>query len=179
MEYNSIADIYSANQLIRKRFQHLVDGITPDEANAELEGEKWTVAALVEHVAIVEFNMMKICSRLLSAAKDAGKISDGKFALSATFGEKSAEIATIKVDAPERVHPQGGIPIADSLEKMSTTTIELSRQRGDFESHHSADQKFPHPFFGDLTAGEWLVLVGGHESRHIAQIERLLARIRQ
>ena len=179
MDYNSIGDIYSANQLIRKRFQRIVDGITPDEANAALEGEKWTVAALVEHVAIVEFNMMKICSKLLSEAKEAGTVSDGKFALSATFGEKSAEIATIKVNAPERVHPQGGIAISDSLEKMSTTTVELSNLRDDFESHHSPDLRFPHPFFGELTAGEWLVLVGGHESRHIAQITRLLAKIRQ
>ena len=179
MEYNSIADIYSANQLIRKRFQHIVDGITPDEANAEIDGEKWTIAALVEHVALVEFNMMKICTRLLAAAKEAGTVSDGKFSLSANFGEKSVEVAKVKVDAPERVHPQGGIPISDSIEKMSVTTVELSNLRNDFDGHHSTEHKFPHPFFGDMTAGEWLVLVGGHENRHIAQIESLLAKVRQ
>ncbi|MEO6049895.1 MAG: DinB family protein [Pyrinomonadaceae bacterium] len=179
MEYNSIADIYSANQTIRKRFQHTVDGITPDEANAELEGEKWTVAALIEHVSIVEFNMSRICAKLLAAAKETGKPGDGSFSISSEFAEKSAEIAEIKFEAPEMVHPQGGVATGESIEKLGGSTVELEAMRSDFESLNVSEHKFPHPFFGGLTAAEWLLLAGRHEARHLAQIERLLAKIRQ
>ena len=179
MEYNSIADIYSANQSIRKRFQDTVDGITPDEANAELDGEKWTVAALIEHVAIVEFNMSRICSKLLAAAKEDGKAGDGSFSISPEFAEKSAAIVGQKVEAPEFVRPTGGVETAESIEKLRGSTTELDAMRSDFESLDVRDHKFPHPFFGGLTAAEWLMLTGRHEARHLAQIERLLGRIRQ
>ncbi|MEO6656282.1 MAG: DinB family protein [Pyrinomonadaceae bacterium] len=179
MEYNSIADIYAANRSIRKRFQRTVDGITSDEANAELEGEKWTVAALVEHVSIVEFNMSRICGKLLAAAKETGKSGDGSFSISPEFAAKSATIVDQKVEAPEFVHPKGGVAISESVEKLDGSTVELEAMRSDFESLDVTDHKFPHPFFGGLTAAEWLLIAGRHEARHLAQIERLLATIRQ
>lgn len=179
MQYNSIADIYSANQQIRKHFEQAAHSITPDEANAELEGEKWTVAALFEHVATVEFNITKLCAKLLAAARQAGKPSDGSFAVSPGFAAKWAEIRDVKLEAPELVHPAGGVPIPESLAKLSASTPELEAMRPDFETFDVANHKFPHPYFGDLTAAEWLLLIGGHEGRHLAQIERLLAKIRQ
>jgi hypothetical protein len=38
----------------------------------------------------------------------------------------------------------------------------------------SGEATFPHPYFGEMTAVEWLILAGGHEKRHTDQIRRLL-----
>jgi hypothetical protein len=178
MKYQSIADIYSAHQKIRERYLSVVGGITAAEAAVEPDGGGWSIDQIVEHVSIVEFNMLRICTKLIAAAQEAGKPSDGSFSLSLDFAAKLANIDGIKVEAPERVHPTGEVSIADSLERLDATTQSIAGLQADLAAFDGSDHKFPHPFFGDLTAAEWLVVRGGHEHRHTDQIQRLLETIR-
>lgn len=179
MRYESIADIYSANEKIREKFIATVNGISADEATVLPEGEKWNLQQLVEHVAIVGFNISRLCEKLLEGARQNNVASDGSFALPHTFGEKSAEIAGTKVEAPDRVHPTGSVSINESIATLKAATDAFNSMRPDFEAYDLSAHKFPHPHFGPLTAGEWLVMTGLHEDRHAGQIERLLAKIRQ
>lgn len=178
MKYESIADIYSANEKIRGRFNEIVGPITPEEAAALPDGEKWSIQKIVEHVSMVESGASRICSRLVGSAKAEGKASDGSFSLGPTFGEKAAQIAALKVEAPEMVQPTGEVAILDALARLTSATEAIKGLRGDLESFDLSSHTFPHPFFGPLTAGEWLVIAGLHEQRHTSQIEGVLAKIR-
>jgi len=82
-------------------------------------------------------------------------------------------VAGLKVEAPERVQPTGEATVAQSLAKMDETSKTFDSLRSDLEEFDLSHHKFPHPFFGDITAAEWLVLAGGHEARHTKQIEKL------
>ena len=179
MKYENIADIYSANALVRNRFIDVVGNISDDDAAILPEGENWSIRQIVEHVSMVEFGVMRICGKLLAAAKETGKTSDGSFTLTADFSAKSADIAGRRVEAPERVQPTGEVSIAEAVERMKTTTQGIAALQTDLETCDLSDHKFPHPFFGDLTAAEWLVMLGGHEARHTHQIERVLEKVRQ
>lgn len=179
MKYETIADIYSANQKFRERLTATLSEISPDEAVSLPDGEKWSIRQIVEHVSMVEIGTSRICAKLLGEAKAAGKPSDGSFALSPDFGERAAEIAVLKVEAPDRVQPTGGVTIAEAIERMGANRESLDSMRSDLERFDLSGPKFPHPFFGDLTAGEWLVMVGLHEARHTKQIERLVAKVRK
>jgi hypothetical protein len=33
--------------------------------------------------------------------------------------------------------------------------------------------KYPHPFLGELDMYQWILIAGGHEGRHVAQIKRI------
>jgi len=179
MKYESIADIYSANEKIRERLRDTVANISESDLTALPDGEKWTIQQLVEHISIVEHNVARICSKLVEAAKTNGKLSDGSLAVADDFASKWSSVGDVKLEAPERVQPTGNVSIAGVFEQMNTTREVLAALRSDFESYDLSGSKFPHPFFGDLTATEWLILSGGHEARHTAQIERLLEKIRQ
>lgn len=178
MRYETIADIYSANQKIRDAFTATVGGVSAEESIALPDGEKWSIQQLVEHVAIVEQNISRICVKLVDEAKAAGKASDGTVRLSEDFGQKTAAAAGVKVEAPERVHPTGNVTISDALAQMSETGKVLAGLRADYEAFDCSEAVFPHPFFGPLSAIEWLVLIGGHEARHTRQLEQLLDKIR-
>ncbi|MEO7539363.1 MAG: DinB family protein [Pyrinomonadaceae bacterium] len=178
MEYNSIADIYSANEKFREQLNTTLDGISQDEAVTLPDGEKWTIEHLVEHLWMVEFGTSRLCSRLLESAIADGEPSDGSFVLSDKFSRKAAEIAIIKVEAPERVVPKGGVTVAESRARMLANRLDLEAMRPDLERFDLSAHTFPHPFFGELTASEWLVMVGWHEGRHTKQIERILEKIR-
>ncbi|MFM9903141.1 MAG: DinB family protein [Pyrinomonadaceae bacterium] len=179
MKYETIADIYSANEKIRERLTATLSSITPDELTALPEGEKWSIQGLVEHISMVEYNVARICANLIDAAKTSGKLADGSLAISENFMKQWGTVADAKLEAPERVQPTGNVSISDTYQKMEANRTALAALRADFESYDFSGPKFPHPYFGDLTATEWLVLLGGHEARHTRQIEKLVEKIRQ
>jgi DinB superfamily len=173
MSDQTIADIYAANDRVREKFKRTLAGLTENELSALPDGEKWTVSQIVEHVSMVENGIMRICAKLLQKAKAEGQLSDGTVKFSEAFGTRSAEIATMKLEAPEFVHPTGERTVADSLASMDETLRSLAELRPLFEEFDADAHKFPHPFFGDLSAVEWLALCGGHEARHLKQINSL------
>ena len=179
MNTQTIANIYADNDKIRKHFNETLAALTDREASSLPEGEKWTISQIVEHVSIVEDGITRLCSKLLSEAQAAGKGSDGTANISDGFMKKGEELARIKVEAPERVHPVGDKTIAESMAKLEENRTKLNELRPLFESCDCNENKFPHPFLGDISAGEWLTLIGGHESRHLRQIKNVLAKIGQ
>lgn len=170
MSNQTIGDVYANNDKIREQTKQLVASITDEQATDLPAGEKWTIAQIIEHIAIVQDGMAKISAKLLTQAQTAGKSSDGAIRLSENFMTKAAEAKQLKFEAPDRVHPKGNQSIAESLGKMDETRGVLQDLRPLFEGVECSDFKFPHPFMGDLTAHEWLALVGGHEARHLRQI---------
>jgi uncharacterized damage-inducible protein DinB len=175
MKYQTIEEVYAANDKIRVKFLETIESISDEQANALPEGEKWTLAQLVEHVAIVEDGMTKISYKLLNEAKAGGKASDGTAKFSDSFSQNAAEARNQKLEAPNRVKPSGNVSIADSVKRLEENRQKLDELKPLFETIDCSEHKFPHPAFGDLTAHEWLALVGGHESRHLEQIKRRLA----
>lgn len=175
MNNQTIADIYAANGKIRAKLKETISKLNNEQMTFLPDGEKWTIAHIVEHIAIVEDGMSKISAKLLAQAQSAGKKSNGEAILTKSFRKKAAEARGLKFEAPERVRPTGNRTIAESLAKMEENRRTMEKLRPLFESVECSDYKFPHPFMGELSAHEWLTLVGGHEARHLAQIERILA----
>ena len=178
MNYQTISDVYAANDKIREKLKAVVSGLTDRQANALPEDEKWTVAQIIEHLSLVEDGMTRISAKLLSEAKAKGAAAaDGTVRFSEDFLRKTSEVKNQKVEAPERVHPTGTKTVPESLAKLDENRRKLDDLRPLFESIECSEFKFPHPAFGDISAHEWLALVGGHEARHLAQILRILEKI--
>ena len=177
MKYKTIAEIYDANDKIRARLKTLAASLPEDKANQVPDGEKWSAAQIVEHIAMVDEATMKICTKLLGKAKETGAASDGTATISDGFLQKGEEIASIRIEAPSVVQPSGGQTIAESIARMDENADRLRELRPIFETVGANEFKFPHPFFGEITAHEWLALTGGPELRHIKQIERLVKKI--
>ena len=176
MQYQTISEIYEANDRIRTKLKDTLASVTESHAAALPDGEKWSVAQIAEHVSMVGNGMYRICSKLLSKAEAAGQLSDGKIDLDA-FAEKAMGIAEVKLEAPEIVHPSGTKSISESVESLDKTHKDFETLRPLFEKFDATEAKFPHPYLGDMTAVEWLAMYGAHEGRHLRQIRRLLERL--
>ena len=173
----TIADAYEQNARIHENLNSVVADLTPEQLKTRPDGEKWSVQEIVEHIAMVYEGSGRICAKLVAEARSAAKPGDGKISLSQEFGQKAQTIAGMKVEAPERVHPTGEATLDQSFEKIDETNRFFETLRADLESFDLADHTFPHPYFGQITAAEWLVLAGGHAARHTKQIERLKERL--
>ena len=73
MEYKTVDDVYAANTAIREKFKASFASLSEDQLNAKPEGEAWSVAQIVEHVAIVNGGALRICAKLLGKGEAAGK----------------------------------------------------------------------------------------------------------
>lgn len=177
MNYQSISDIYTANAAIHGKLKETLSTLTEAQLSSLPEGEKWTVTQIVEHIAMVQNGGLRICSKLLSTAKAENQMSDGAIRISDNFEERSVEVAAVKLEAPEIVHPSHGKTIGESLAAMDETEHKLNELKPLFEEYDCNTAKYPHPFFGEMSAAEWLMLVGGHEGRHLKQVKNLLAKI--
>ena len=177
MNYQTISEIYEANDRIREKLRALVSELNDEQANTLPDGEKWTVKEFVEHISIVDEGILRISAKLLNESKENGKPADGTARFSEEFVEKIAGGRTAKFEAPDRVRPTGTKSIAESLAKLDDTRRKVEELRPLFESVECSDAKFTHPAFGPMTAHEWLALIGGHEARHIKQIEGVLEKI--
>ena len=159
MNNQTIGDIYANNDKIRENTKQLVASLSDEQKTTLPDGEKWTIAEIVEHIAIVQDGMTKISAETFDAGASRRKIFHGRRgAVVGKFRAKAAEAATLKFEAPDRVRPTGNQSTEESLQKLEAARAEFEKLRPLFESVECSDFKFPHPFMGDLTAHEWLAL---------------------
>ncbi len=178
MKYQTIAEIYEANTKIRGKLKATIADLTDQQLNFRVDEKTWTIREIVEHLSIVENGMASISARLLQKSGEENLSNDGQANISVEFLEKAASIAdrrTRKAQAPERVLPSGNLSIEESFAKMEANSEILKQIQTGLETVNTQKHKFPHPFFGEMSATEWLALIGGHEIRHLDQIEEILS----
>jgi len=179
MQFANVSDIYIANRAIRVGFDAVLNDLSPDETAAVPDGETWSIRHVVEHVALVEDGISRICGKLVAEAIAAGTVRGEAPLMSPAAAEKMAGARDKVLEAPDRVQPSGSQSIAESLASMDRSAAAFDAMKDDMDAVDLSGHTFPHPHFGGLTAAEWLILVGGHEARHLRQIQRLLEAIRK
>lgn len=175
MKELTVADAFASNDKVREKLIALVGELTPEQASQRDESQdKWSVAEIVEHISIVESGIAGLCQKLLTRGQAAGSSAAGRIRLSDEFLDAGEKSTTQKWQAPDRVRPTGTKTVAESLAAMDETRVKLEELRPMFEQLDSSNSTFPHPYLGELTAAEWLCLIGGHAARHMRQIRRIL-----
>lgn len=170
--------MYASAEKVRGKLRAAVEALDNETANALPGDEKWSVAQIVEHISMVDEGGGKICSRLLSKAAADGKPSDGRARISPGFIEKATASAQAKLEAPDIVQPRTGRSIAESLAVLDENAGKFTELKTMFETIDDSGPKFPHPYFGEMTATDWFAVKIAHEARHTRQIMALLEKIR-
>jgi uncharacterized damage-inducible protein DinB len=192
--YQSISDIYAANETVRRQLTDRVETLSEAQQTFRPSEGCWSVAEIVEHLSIIEQSMVRLIGMLLNKAEAASAehssatTSDAANTAATTTATSSAArpfkpfsldelVETIrdkKLTAPEQVRPGGQVALADSLANLQQTRAAVESFRPRLEAANLDAATYPHPFFGDLNASQWLAFIGHHEARHLRQIERLL-----
>lgn len=174
MTFSSIDQIFSTNDAAHKDFVELVGRVPHEDARAKREGEKWSIAEIVEHLAMSEAGMSRICAKLIKKAETNGEPADGRIEVTDVFEERGVAIVKTKMQAPDFVEPTGKPEVDESLGLIESSHNRLKVLKPLFLEFDGNLHRFPHPFFGHLSAIEWLVLIGQHKIRHTSQIRRSL-----
>lgn len=175
MIYNSTAEIFEMIDSARGKLIQRISALGDAQKNIRAGENGWSIAEICEHLATVESGVIKIIEKLLAKAESEGKKSGDTFASPVSFAEQAQSIIGKKLTAPEMTRPSGTQSADESLAKLAENRRALNALRPRIETIDSSNATFPHPFFGSINLYQWLVMIGAHESRHLQQIESILA----
>jgi hypothetical protein len=186
--YQSIADIYAANDAVRRQLAERVENLSEAQQTFRPTDGAWSIAEIIDHLSKLEQQMVQLIGMLL-------KKSEGAAAVSATAGDDAPvadasapgfrpfsldifveQIKDEKLVAPEQVRPGGNVTLADALAGLRRARAAIEGFRPRFEAATDLDAAtYPHPYFGAFNSAQWLAFIGLHEGRHLRQIENLMA----
>jgi hypothetical protein len=167
--------MYSAeerNQLIqlldttRDGLMKTISGLSQSQSTFKLSPDAWSVAGIVEHLAIVEDRVLGRISELFASAppeSQNGRLADSDTVLFYKVVDRSS-----KFQAPEPVHPTGK-SLAESLDRLRSSRDAISALIRSAPSDFR-ERSMPHPVFGPLDSHQWFVAAAGHCGRHTEQI---------
>ncbi|HEY0170130.1 MAG TPA: DinB family protein [Pyrinomonadaceae bacterium] len=172
MDFNSVSEIYEHIDEVRGQLLRAVEGLSDDEQRFRPAPDRWSPAQLCEHLSIVEGNVVGLLGKLLGKAEESGAPRAEGAAFEPVSIEEFVERSrAARFEAPERLRPADSTPLADSLRRLRDSRAALHGLRPALERADGHALRFPHPAWGPLNLYQWLLFVGAHESRHLAQIE--------
>ena len=157
--------------LTQTKFLNSIDGLTEAQWNFRAGPDRWTIAEIADHITLGEGIIYSIVTEKVAkagtASTDGHTIPDARVLI-------FINDRTNKLKAPEPVQPRGDWPSrsaiveefssrrARSLEFVRTTSIDLR------------SKTFANPALkADIDGVQWVLLLGGHCERHVAQIEEV------
>jgi hypothetical protein len=198
--YQSIADIYAANDTVRRQLCARLENLSEAQQTFRPTADAWSIAEIIDHLSITEQNMVQLIGMLLMKSEgataagvkagdggssddegggDVGRGGDAPISVPAfqpfSLDNFLEQVREVKLPAPERVRPGGKVTLTEALANLQRTRDAIEAMRPRIETANLGAATYPHPAFGEFNAAQWLAFIGHHESRHLRQIENLMA----
>ena len=175
MRYETLSEILTSIDETRARLFERVASLTDAQKSKRSDSESWSVAEIIEHLSLVEKQIVRLTTLMLMKAEaaEARASEDGRIG-PISLDRIVERSVREKYQAPETVLPTS-VPVDDSLAVMRESRGALHRLRPRLEATDLSSVSYPHPVFGPLNLYEWFVMIGLHEERHIRQINATLA----
>ena len=139
---------------------------------------QWSAAENMAHLAKVERNVAEMMSRVISAAREQGigpDTSDESFINSLDAWRVSE--ALTKLSAPERIVPEQGTTVGESIASLEASRARLKQLILDNSDIDLSAVKRTHPVLQEIDMFQWALFVAQHEERHRKQMERTIAEV--
>ncbi len=174
MKTSGLAEILSYLEETRVGLRAAVDAAPRADRERKPAPDRWSVAEVIEHLAIVENRVTARLGEALEQGRAAGVVTAGGPVpaldrdLLAHAGDRTGRFKT----SPP-AEPRGGLDT-----EAAWSTLETSRQAFERLLHRANGLDVsgivaPHPFFGPLSFYQWAVFLGAHDTRHASQIREI------
>jgi len=157
----------------RARLLALVRSIPPADAERRPAPARWSVAEIVEHLALVEASIAAKMRELLAKPGDVPAGRRVRVPLLAV----SVALPGLRFESPERVRPKS-IGLEPALERLDASRRALLDCIDSADDRVLRGKRFGHKVLGALDLVEWGVFVRHHEARHRRQIAATARRLR-
>ena len=169
-----IEELIEALDSRRAELTRAVNEVPTAARNRRPSEDRWSVAEVLEHLALVEENIAKQVKRLVAdqSADGLGPEHDSS-SIAPTFNAAFVLDRRQKRVARDAMQPRGGIDAAEAwmrLERARQVTQDTLRE---VDGVALCDVSAPHPALGPLNGYQWFLFLAAHEGRHTAQIREI------
>jgi hypothetical protein len=169
-----IQEILDAIARDRQELLASVSGLTQAQLDFRSSEDAWSINDILHHMALSDEASVGLAANMLKHARENNVARDDSPDASVLdCMEQFTEPLKTKVKAPPRVAPRSHLPLTESLARLDASRARLNEMIVELGQYDLTRLVYPHPFIGNLNMYQWLMLAGGHERRHTAQIGRL------
>jgi hypothetical protein len=136
--------------------------------------ERWSVANVLEHLAIIETRVAALLSSKISNARAEGLRNETETA--SVLDPQHRELfldRTRRVDARDSGRPTGEMDAPTAWTALGESRRKLIDVVSAADGLALGEVMHAHPIVGPLNMYHWIAFVGWHEARHAAQIDEI------
>jgi uncharacterized damage-inducible protein DinB len=155
-----------------------VEHLSPEDAARRPSPNAWSVDEVLTHLSLVEPGVAKRIAKSVGKAKGEGL--EHETCVASVLGSldgPALEQLNEKQVAPEFVDPKTVLSLPEALAALERSRESLRHAMAESDGWALERVVAPHPRLGTIDMYQWLVFLGRHERRHLAQIERTIAAV--
>jgi uncharacterized damage-inducible protein DinB len=170
-----IKEVVEALDSRRAELARAVNEVPTSARGRRPSEDRWSVAEVLEHLALVEENIPQRVKALVTEQRTNPERESTSIA--ETIDSAFMLDRSKKRVAREAMQPRSGVDAAAAwtrLERARQVTHETLRE---LDGVALSDVSAPHPALGPLNGYQWFLFLAAHEGRHTAQIREITAAI--
>ncbi|MEO6210304.1 MAG: DinB family protein [Gemmatimonadaceae bacterium] len=158
--------------------RQLLDTIAsvPAKVRDRRPGEgRWSVAEVVEHLALIEQGIAGLLSRKVAEARANGVGADTETSsVVASFDHSDRVIdRSRKIDVPAELRPSGSLNAEAGMQALEKARAAMAGALRNANGVSLENLTQAHPVLGTMNMYHWMVATALHEDRHAAQIREI------
>ena len=170
-----LQDLFAYLEVRRNALREAVDAVPEAQRGQPPEPGRWSVADVLEHLALVESRFTTTLANRLAEARAQGLAEERDTSpIVGTFDQTTVLDRSNRREAPEVVRPQG-LDWKSAWSRLEDTRRSFLDVFLSADGLALADVAYVHPRLGSLNLYQWGVWMGAHEGRHVEQIREIAA----
>jgi hypothetical protein len=159
----------------RDKLIESISGLSDEQLAYKPADGEWSLNDILHHLALTDEANGKLASRALKHAQERNVPPDPTPDESVLhcLDQAMAPLTNVRATAPDFVRPQSHLSAPESLARLSASRERMLQSIEQLSRYDLTQLKYPHPFLGELDMYQWVLIAGGHEGRHVAQIKRI------
>jgi hypothetical protein len=155
----------------RRILRAAFDGVSPACREQQPPNGGWSVANVIEHLAVVEIRVAMRMAASIGEARNAGLGPDKSTApILPNVNLKALLDRDRKITAGEAVQPSGKLNAIEAWKALEESTKVVHGTLMDADGLDIGMLAMPHPVLGTASLHAWFAFIGAHEARHADQI---------
>jgi DinB family protein len=148
--------------------------VPPDRWTERPVPGRWSVTELFEHLYKVEHSCARAIAKGIADARVAGPpLEDKTSSVLGGLDGRDLMNRSKPLQAPDRVVPQGSWTREQALEALASSRAELHAAMEAGDGLALGSVHLTHARLGVLDLYQWILFIGQHEMRHVAQAREI------
>jgi len=173
----AVTEILARLDRSRANLRETVDRVPAAQRDQPPASDRWSVAGVLEHLALVDERFTAIIGGKIADARAAGlPAEEDDPALLPPNVEAMLADRTERRTAPEPLHPRG-LACGDAWTRADAARAAFRELVTAADGFALSRVIHEHPRFGALNVYQWAGFLAAHESRHAAQIRDIASQL--